>query len=238
MMRTPHILQTLVLATMACIGTAAGAHAAPIIVPPGLAPGSTYRLIFYTSAAHDATSTDIDVYNQFVTAVANGVPELAALSTTWHVLASTQSVNALNNAGLDVADTTTPFFNTRSELIATGVTSTTSSLYGGPQTRHGSGIDDEFGNNTNVLVFTGTSSSGQTSFPLGDNLVFAGLSKDPIATWTTLQFNSSTASDRLYAISGVLTVPAAVPEPGTIWTLACGGLLLTAGAFRKRVNRT
>ena len=62
---------------------ATGSLASPITVPTGLNPGDAYRLVFVTSTTLDATSSDIADYNAFVSGVANTVPELVALGTTW-----------------------------------------------------------------------------------------------------------------------------------------------------------
>ena len=73
------------------------ADAAPITLPIGLNPGDEYRLAFVTSTTRDATSTDIAVYNAFVTAAANTQAELLALGTTWTAIASTFTVDARDN---------------------------------------------------------------------------------------------------------------------------------------------
>ena len=55
------------VALAATLGTAGAAQAALVVVPPGLAPGAQYRLVFMTDGTRDATSTDINDYNTFVT---------------------------------------------------------------------------------------------------------------------------------------------------------------------------
>jgi len=55
-----------------------------------LAPGSSYFLAFVTADTHDALSSDIGVYDAFVTAEADLDPTLAALDTTWKVIGSTR----------------------------------------------------------------------------------------------------------------------------------------------------
>ena len=69
--------------------SASAAHADPITVPTDLNPGDEYRLAFVTSTTRDATSTNIADYNAFVTTVAESVPELLALNTTWTAFGST-----------------------------------------------------------------------------------------------------------------------------------------------------
>jgi len=73
--------------------------ASPITVPTSLSPGDSYRLAFVTSTTRDATSSDIGVYNTFVTGVANTVPELVALGTTWKPIGSIATVDARDNTG-------------------------------------------------------------------------------------------------------------------------------------------
>ena len=137
------IIRSLVLAFA---GLAYQAHGAAITVPPGLNPGDTYRILFFTSTTRDATSSNIADYNTFVTNAANLDPNMVLLSTTWSALASTLTVNALTNAGLSASDTTTRFFNTSGQLIATGVTGRSSALYAGTETtNHLANILDESG---------------------------------------------------------------------------------------------
>jgi hypothetical protein len=78
-------------------GAGRTAQAAPITIPTGLNPGDTYRLAFVTSTTRDATSTDINDYNAFVTAAANTQATLAALATTWTAITSTAAVEARAN---------------------------------------------------------------------------------------------------------------------------------------------
>ena len=117
-------------------GLASPSHATAVIVPLTLNPGDTYRIIFVTSTSRDATSTNIADYNASVTTAANLDAGLAGLGTTWTALASTAAENVKANAGLSTLDTTTPFYNTAGNLIATGVTVPTTGLYGGSTTAH------------------------------------------------------------------------------------------------------
>jgi len=56
-------------------------QAAPVVIPPGLGPGDTYRLALVTSGVRDGNSSNIADYNAFASAAANSVTELAALGT-------------------------------------------------------------------------------------------------------------------------------------------------------------
>lgn len=210
-------------------------HAAAIVVPTGLNPGATYRIIFVTSTTRDATSTSIADYNSFVTDAANLDAGLAGLGTTWTVLGSTQAVNVLANTGLSVEDSTTPFYNTVGNLIAIGVTVPTTGLYGGNPTAHTNSILSETGvvpPGTNY-VFTGTGWYGETSSPLGSiPSVRLGLYNSTTTSWTLFASGPTTDLAHLYGISGVLTVPAAVPEPSSLALV--GSALLALGIARRR----
>jgi hypothetical protein len=93
-------LRSVAFLALACVvGTATHARAVPITAPPGLDPGDQYRLAFVTSTLRDATSANIADYNAYVTTVANAVPELLALATTWTAIGSTASVDARDNTG-------------------------------------------------------------------------------------------------------------------------------------------
>jgi len=214
--------------------TAVSLTAAPIVVPPGLNPGDTYRLVFYANQRLDGVSNDIEIYNSFVSAIAASVPELDALDTSWRVLASTSTVNALVNAGLDPGDTSTRFYNTLGQLVATGVTTPVTGLYGGPQTSHSAGITDESGGSYLDLVYTGTTSSGQTLNPLGSSNPLTGAPFITHSGWT--QISPSYANRNMfyfYAISGELTVPGAAPEPGSLFLMGTGAMLLVASRLCK-----
>jgi hypothetical protein len=93
------LIQHLALIALIFFGIAADStHGAPITQPSGLTPGAEYRLAFLTSTTRDATSSNIEDYNTFVTNAAAAVPELAALNTTWKAIASTAAVDARDNS--------------------------------------------------------------------------------------------------------------------------------------------
>src|SRR4051794_15132883 len=65
---------------------------------------SDYRVAFVTKGECFASSTNIEHYNDLIRLEASGSPIQLALDgigvpTTWYVLASTPSVNALDNVG-------------------------------------------------------------------------------------------------------------------------------------------
>jgi hypothetical protein len=88
---------SVIAATALLLGATGDGLAQPTTVPSGLSPGDKYRLAFVTSTTRDATSSDIADYNAFVTAVANTVPALTELGTTWTAIGSTAAVDARDN---------------------------------------------------------------------------------------------------------------------------------------------
>lgn len=74
-----------------------------------------------TSTTRDALSTNISDYNAFVTAAALSVPELAALSTAWHVIGATAAVDARDNTSTNpgVDGVGVPIYLLNGTLLAT-----------------------------------------------------------------------------------------------------------------------
>ena len=114
-MKTIHWLSALM-----ALFTLANLVEAEVIIPPqGLEPGDQYRLIFTTSERRDATSRNIDDYNDFVQSVADSSPELAALDSEWRALASTVAVDAVDNGMLTFtrSDPGIPIYRVDGELF-------------------------------------------------------------------------------------------------------------------------
>ena len=208
------------------------ALAAPITVPTDLNPGDSYRLAFVTNTTSDATSSNIEDYNAFATTLANSIPELAALKTTWKAIVSTSTVDARDNTSTNWV--TIPVGVPIYTLGGTRVASTNTDLWSfsstiPPSPVHENAITytesgDSVPNLTNVWSGTrydGTRQSVQ--FLGGPGAVSLGNAGSLTSGWIENGFvMSPDILNRVYAMSGVLTV---VPEPSTfaLVALACVG---------------
>lgn len=229
----------------------------PIVtVPAGLAPGSHYQLIFVTAGTMPATSTNISDYNTFV--AGQLTPALAALDTTWTAVASTNAVNAFNNAP---AYAGVPVYNLDGEEVFTGSDGSypmygnnTEAFLNAPDWTQ-NGVEDQ-----GLAVWTGSNFNGQNytvsyffHFGLGSTTPFGGIDgpaigydyyiplTDPLyesistADWIFGDFDISGVDHSLYALSGELTVPVPnAPEPGTLCMLIAGVSLVLVGKLGLR----
>ena len=71
------------------------------LIPTGLGPGDSFRLLFIGTSSRNASSSDIDVYNTFVQNLVetSGHEDIKALSGTFRMLGSTEDVDARDNTG-------------------------------------------------------------------------------------------------------------------------------------------
>ncbi len=240
-----------VVGLLLAIWLPASAAWAQVIVPPNLAPGSKYRLVFVTGPYRDvnnvqqagtmaATSGNIADYNTFVTTVANSNVQLKALGTTWTAIASTATVSAKSNT--ETNGTGVPIYRL-SGTAAQGygrVADDYNDLWDGTidvpvnVTQDGNTLTSDDG----VYVWTGTSTSGTASGPLGSVDVRIGDASVATNKWISdIGRNDVATPRRLYAMSGELTV-SAVPEPAS---LGLGLAVAVAGTAwwtrRRRRNR-
>jgi hypothetical protein len=198
-------------------------QAAIITIPPGLSAGDTYRLVFVTSMVRDATSPDISVYNDFVTTVAESIPELHALNATWKAIASTAAVNARDNAGASAA----PIFRLDGTLIAAGTADLWDSFILNPISI------TETGTVITANGWTGSRADGTaTADSLGNPfLVRTGFSDGTNRFWIAAGSLPPGNLNHLYGISSDLVVPSLIPEPAS-FVLMPAGLALLIGIRR------
>ena len=225
------------LLVLAVVGIASRADAGIITVPPGLAPGSQYRLVFVTAVPSPAVFPYIGFYNTAVNAAADAVAALAALGTTWLDIGSTAAVSAIDNIGMDAG---VPIYDLGGNLIATDAGTGAGGMFSGTIlnvldiTEGGVALGA-------VGVWTGSWANGATvSYaPLGggsDLMTEYGWVGFTDQRW--LQYLLGDPYDtayHLYGISEALTSPGSTtPEPATTGMVIAGGALMFFAGRRSR----
>ena len=216
-------------ATVALLGSAALADAAPTFTPPvGV---STYRLLFLTDHGIAGASTDIATYNGFATTEAGLNPSLP--STNWTAIVSTPTLDAGINVSCGLwCDANVPIYRLDGTLIA----SSTDAFFGG--LIHAPTNLTQLGSTRDEYVWTGSQSDGQAFVgremggTQGTEQGYDNVSPSVIVdagTYDSFNGVNSSPSDTysLYALS------APIPEPVTGTAVLLGGLLVT-GVFRRR----
>ncbi len=236
-MKTLGMLKCAAVAALAIVTTAGSAAAIPITVPTSLNPGDQYRLAFVTSTERDATSSDIVDYNDFVTTAANTQAALTALGTTWNAIGSTATVDARDNTGTNPSATGVPIFLLNDTMLASSYPDLWDSTILVPLNVLVSGLFT-----ATIDVWTGTRNVGTKAIsnrflggspsapPFG---LVAGKTNTIISGWMTSTTPADTSLLPLFAMSGLLTAPTPVPEPGTILLFGVG-LAGIATARRRR----
>ena len=238
------------VALAATLGTAGAAQAALVVVPTDLAPGAQYRLVFVTDGTRDATSTNINDYNNFVTNQATGgTPGIdTALDTalngagfdlstiTWKAIGSTSAVAARDNTGTNPSSTGVPIYLIDGNRVANDNSDLWDESIQHPIN------NSNLGNSLSTYVWTGSDAQGfaHGASPLGGTTVFAGYSPAS-QTYHFHDFPVLPGNPLpLYAMSSVLTVPGGnqpepvtVPEPASLLGYITLGGLMLGGAVRK-----
>lgn len=221
---------------IAAVGmTATSALSMPMTIPAALNPGDQYRLTFVTSSQRDALSTDIAVYNDFVTGVANSAG-LGSLGTMWYAIVSTDDVDARDNTGTNPGTDGTGFPIFLLDAGSTKIADNNADLWDGS-------IDnllnvDETGAIPNPEdIWTGSFANGTqaNNDPVGggtDMISIIGRVEYSDQDWISRARGAANLNHPFYALSGILTVPSAVPEPGVL-SLAVLGIVGLAVSRRR-----
>ena len=224
--------------------TATAAIAMPVTVSPLLTSGDQYRLAFVTTGtiapgtvAPD--SSDITLYNDFVTADAHAQTALAALGTTWTAIASATRVNARDNTG------TVPTVNGGSNGVPIYLLDGSRLVSGYDSFWNHFGLLINFDRDGNEVdfgtrIWTGSrfTGVGDLAFGLTQTSVY-GTVGGVLDDW--IREGDADVSDEysLYGISGILTVPTvtAAPEPGALGILALGFAGIVLARRRRQDER-
>ncbi|MFM8300315.1 MAG: PEP-CTERM sorting domain-containing protein [Microcystis aeruginosa] len=224
---------------LATLVTASAAQAALVVVPPGLNPGDQYRLVFVTSGTRNATSSNINDYNTFVTNQVTGSALATQLTTagfnlgtiTWKAIGSTSATSAKVNTGTDGSQPDVPIYLINGNKVANN----NADLWDGSILTTIELTPAETAP-PNFRVFSGTNSDGTSA---GAANALGGSDSFAINVGRNDYFNSSwifAATRRnddplpFYGMSSVLTVPTpavTVPEPSSpLGLITLGGLML------------
>lgn len=219
------ILTTIVTLILALNATPT--HAVPYL-PPSVAPGSTYHLVFVTSTTRDGASTNIADYNTFVNNAAANNPVLTGtnVGVNYFAIASTATINA--NANAAVSD---PVYNFNGDKVADNFADMWDGTLDAPI------LYDEFVNIGFPDIWTGSQLNGNAfvGFEMGNSIPRTGLGNFNTDRWISDAVGPQQINMSLYALSQQLTAPdstVSVPEPVTATLLLAGTLAMTR---RRRV---
>jgi len=176
------------------------------------AVGDTYRIVFITSTNQDATSSDIAHYNAIVQDLANNAAIAGLRDTTWKVIGSTATVDAIDNTSTNwtVENPGSPIFL---------VDGTTLVAYDHQDLWDGEILHiidlDENGNTKTHWPFTGTYKDGTKSSDHGSSGAAlggpgeVGQGQSEVTTnwiWRQWTYDPPTKQLPLYAMSVPLTI--------------------------------
>jgi len=208
-------------------------HAA-YISPIGLSPGDKFRLVFVTSGSIDALSSNIGVYDKFVSdaAATAGLSIIYGASVQWSAIGSTTSVYAKHRFLITDAQ----IFRLDGEKVSNDLSALWANDLAVPINI------DEMGNARNARVYTGTSNNS-ISFPTGvlgavsPPHTIIGFSGARDSLWLEeSQWSQQNVKHSLYAMSQELTFPStSVPEPTSF---AFASLVVFASLAKSLKRRT
>ncbi|BCU12040.1 PEP-CTERM sorting domain-containing protein [Microcystis aeruginosa] len=227
---------------LATLGTGA-AQAALVVVPPGLNPGDQYRLVFVTDGTRNATSTNINDYNNFVTSQVTGSALATQLTTagfnlgtiTWKAIGSTSATSAKVNTGTNGSQPDVPIYLIDGNKVANN----NADLWDGSIQTNINRTQIDTSKNAGVWTGTNGGGSAQSGLYLGSSDgVAIGSSTNINSAWMYTATFPYTSQYTLYGMSSVLTVPTptpavSVPEPSSLLGLITLGGLMLGGAVRK-----
>lgn len=169
--RLPGAMCTLAVTLLSTTANAA------LVVPTDLSSGDAYRVIFVSSEARDANSTNILDYDASVQTLANTAGIGGDLE--WKAIASTTTVSALDHITSFVTDEPDiPIYNQMGEQVA----ATSNDLWSGISNAI---VFDEYGAVAHAGVWTGSDADGTAliGYELGTESPGIGLANSTTNTW-------------------------------------------------------
>ena len=175
------------------------------LIPDGIAPGDSFRLLFVTSASRDASSTDVSDYNSHAQTAAGNNNSLQAFKDQFRALISTGSVDAKTNTATTGTGVSVHWLG--GEKVADDY----ADLYDGDWDSVSG--KTEAGNGYTGLVWTGGNKAGQKSGQryAGAAEVRLGDLSDVVSPLSSPNARASSETHPIYALSPVITV--AQPTP-------------------------
>jgi hypothetical protein len=221
-----------VFAVASLLAVTGSTATADIVVPSNLDPGDQFRLLYISSASHDATSDDIAVYDAFAEfdALLEGLTTYNGGFVAWHALIGTPTVEA--RSGLP--DSTIPIYACGSlgcDLLFDAAHDIWSGL------GSGAGEDVAGGGQWTGAVWTGSFVDGRVEDAVGGDTATFGRAGFGAGMWLCCDAAATTNLLPIYIYSDVITVAASddggggdgdggpgstVPEPTTLALLALG----------------
>ena len=185
-----------------------------ILQPDGLPPGARYRLVFTTAGLTDATSRDINYYNNFVNAQARVRGSVVQnLNVGWSAIVSVRGINARDNTSTRPSQFGVPIY-----LVdgSTKIADNYPDLWDG--TIDGTISRDQFLRRTSGSTWTGTDQNGlryvgfdNADWSLGSRPAITGGPNSTGDDWIQQALVGHIEGvGSIYAISGTLI---AIPEP-------------------------
>ena len=177
------------------------------LIPDGIEPGDSFRLLFVTSATTNTASSNIADYNAHAQGAAGGSGSLKSFKGEFTALVSTSSVDARDNTG--TTGTGVPIHWLGGEKVADDYTD----LYDGDWDSVSG--QTEGGASYAGLVWTGGNKAGQKSGQryAGAAEVRLGDLSDATTPLSSPTVKASGEAYPLYALSPVITVAQPEPEP-------------------------
>jgi hypothetical protein len=204
----------------------------------GLTSGDKYRLVFVTNGTRNAGSTDIGVFNAFVTSEGATYSVDGTNITDWLAIASTPSVDARDNTNTltSVSGVKIIMFTDTSATGAVIVADDYTDLWDGTIDAAINRTQDGVLKSSSVTwTGTNTDGTGYTSLQLGNTPSLTGKTSATNSQWIAGGSTSAGNLRELYAISSetfVLGGGAPIPEPSTY--AAMGAMLALAMLCARR----